>query len=101
MKGELDELVSENCKRLDSLFVSLGDASLDFLVLGELGLLTSSLIVLEDSGHAVLIAALVVDKNESGLAFPADIAEHIKAAAVDVNVALSLKKMIVRNTLKA
>lgn len=49
----------------------------------------------------MLIAAFVIDQDETGLAFPTDVSEHVMAASVDVDVALTLEQMIVGHTFKA
>lgn len=48
----------------------------------------------------MLVTTLVIDQDEAILTFPANITEHILATSMDINIALTLEKMIVRDTLK-
>lgn len=48
----------------------------------------------------MFITTLVIDQDEAILAFPANITEHILTTSMDIYIALTLEKMIMRDTLK-
>lgn len=49
----------------------------------------------------MLVAAFVIDQDEAGLTFSANVSEHIMATSVNVDVALTLEQMVMRDTFEA
>lgn len=100
LKRKFDELISEDSQWLDSFFITLSYFSLDFLFLCQFRLFIGCLIILKNSWHTMLITTLVIDQDEAIFAFPANITEHILTTSMDINIALTLEKMIMRDTLQ-
>ena len=48
----------------------------------------------------MFITAFIVDEDEACIALAADISEHVHAASVNVDVALTLEQMVMGDTLK-
>lgn len=100
LKRKFDELISEDSQRLDSFFITLSYFSLDFLFLCQFRLFIGCLIILKNSWHTMFVTTLVIDQDEAIFAFPANITEHILTTSMDINIALTLEKMIMRDTLQ-
>lgn len=101
LKNKLHKLISKYSQRFNCFFISFSNSSFNFLILCKLRLLRCCLIIFENFCHAVFIATFIINKNEACLTFSADVSKHIVAASMNINIALTFKEMIMRNTFQA